>query len=197
LAKSPLGVIRSIIDRPMTTEGESEMTTTAVRPSSRRMPEWSERFEREVLTHLDRLYAGARWMTSDGAAAEDLVQRAVERALRDFHPARPESAVRVWLFGHLVGAWFDAEPLHPGAPGRVRPTVPATADEVILGAKDALTPIVRITLYLVDVEEFDYREVAAVTEVTPGIVESRVRRAHERLSDRLAAWLRDAATGGE
>jgi DNA-directed RNA polymerase specialized sigma24 family protein len=167
------------------------MSTTVVRPPQGTAPADDRsddgRFEREVLVHLGRVYAGARWMTSGQAAAEELVERTFERALRDFHWARPEGGVLPWLYGHLVGAWFEQEP-RAGA-GRPGPAVAATPDEVILGAKNALAPIVRITLYLVEVENLSVHDVARITEVPPGIVESRVRRAHRRLADQLKSWL--------
>ncbi len=151
-------------------------------------------FEREVLVHLDRVYAGALWMTSDPAAAEELVQRTFERALRDFHWAQPETSVPGWLYGHLVGAWFEAEP-----PARTaRRTTSGTSgspDKVILGAKDTLAPIVRITLYLADVEELPVAEIAEITEVPAGIVEARVRRGHAQLAGQLAAWLQQSSDG--
>lgn len=156
-------------------------------------------FEREVLVHLDRVYAGALWMTSDPVAAEALVQRTFERALRDFHWAQPEAAVPGWLYRHLVGAWFEAEP--PARANR-RTTqapsgTPTSADTVILGAKDTIAPIVRITLYLADVEELPVTEIAAITEVPAGIVEARVRRGHAQLAGQLAAWLRRTADGAQ
>ncbi|MEW2520860.1 RNA polymerase sigma factor [Actinacidiphila alni] len=173
---------------------ESDMSTMVVRPSYGDAPSEDRRFERDVLVHLDRVYAGARWMTSGQAAAEELVGRTFERAVRDFHWARPAGGVVPWLYGHLVGAWFDSQELRGGAPRSV-PPAPTSPDEVIRDAKDALAPIVRVTLYLVEVENLSVDEVARITEVPPGIVESRVRRAHRRLADQLKSWLDQPGSG--
>ena len=162
-------------------------------------------FEREVRVHLDRVYAGALWMTSDPAAAGELVQRTFERAVRDFHWALPEAAVPGWLYRHLVRAWFEAEP-------PVRPTRRAqsgtsgsasggasgprgSADKAAPGARDGIAPIIRITLYLADVEELPVAEIAGITEVPAGIVEARIRRGHAQLAGQLATWLRQTADG--
>jgi RNA polymerase sigma-70 factor (ECF subfamily) len=147
------------------------------------------RFEREALVHVDRLYAGALQLTSGQVAAEELVQRTFERAFRDFHWALPEATVPVWLYRHLVSTWFDEEP-HRRSPRRSSSIAAGTADEVVLGAMHALAPAVRITLYLADVEGFSSRQIAEITEVPTGIVESRMRRAHRQLANSLEAWLR-------
>lgn len=147
------------------------------------------RFEREVLAHLDRLYTGALRLTPHPAEAEDLVQRTFERAFQDFHWARPQDTIRAWLFHHLVGVWFDDEPHLPVAPLPAAPE-PGSADAAMRGAIASLTPVVRLTLHLSDVEGFSEQQIAEITEVPPGIVAARLRRAHERLADHLVTWLR-------
>ncbi|WP_225850680.1 RNA polymerase sigma factor [Streptomyces sp. HPF1205] len=189
--------------------------STAVQPFHDVTARGGERFEHEVLPHLDRVYAGALRLTGgDRPAAEALVQRAFERAFRDFHWARPATGVPAWLYQHLVGAWFEREPYGraprgatasvPGATaaglpraGGVRadgglpcgPGVRDAVDEVVREAMDALAPIVRFTLYLADAEGYSKHDMARITEVPPGIVEARVHRAHAQLADRLTRWL--------
>ena len=147
-----------------------------------------ERFEQEVLTHLDRVYAGALQLIPDRAAAEVLVQRTFDRAYLDHHWARPSGSVLAWLYGHLVAAWFEQD-LRGHAPRRPAAGAPHSADDVVHGVLDTLTPIVRITVYLADAEGLSKDEIARITEVPAGIVETRIRRAHEQMTGRLTDWL--------
>jgi RNA polymerase sigma-70 factor (ECF subfamily) len=177
--------------------------TTAVRPLHDITERGEERFEQEVLSHLDRVYAGALRLTGgDGKAAEALVQRAFERAFRDFHWARPAEGVPAWLYQHLVGTWFEQEPFGrvphaaPDSPALSRsgglpcgPAARAAVDDVVRGGMAALAPVVRFTVYLADAEGFTKQEIARITEVPPGIVEARLRRAHAQLAGRLTSWL--------
>src|SRR5580700_11395368 len=53
-------------------------------------------FARVALPHLDSAYSLARWLVRDPAAAEDVVQDAMVRALSYFASFRGENA-RAWL----------------------------------------------------------------------------------------------------
>jgi RNA polymerase sigma-70 factor, ECF subfamily len=182
--------------------GESNMST-AVQPFHSLTAQGQERFEHEVLPHLDRVYAGALRLTGgDRSAAEALAERTFERAFRDFHWARPASGVPAWLYQHLVSTWFEQEPYvraprgaalagaAPAAGGLpCGPGVRDAVDEVVREAMDTLAPIVRLTLYLADAEGCTKHEIARITEVPTGIVEARIQRAHGRLAGRLTRWL--------
>src|ERR1700733_15075026 len=54
-------------------------------------------FEDEALPHLDTLYRVALRLTGEPAAAEDLVQDTMLRALRAWGSFRPGSNARAWL----------------------------------------------------------------------------------------------------
>lgn len=186
------------------------MSTATVQPFHTVVPRGEERFEREVLPHLDRVYAGALRLTGgDRAAAEPLVQRTFERAFRDFHWADDTTGVPAWLYEHLVSTWFEQEPYGrmPRGASALGPASPTTdgvsaagglpcgpgvrdaVDEVVRGAMDTLAPIVRFTLYLADAEGYSKHDIARITEVPAGIVEARIRRAHDQLAGRLTQWL--------
>lgn len=177
--------------------------STAVQPLHDVTERGGERFEHEVLPHLDRVYAGALRLTGgDRAHAEALVQRTFERAYRDFHWARPAAGVPAWLYQHLVSTWFEQEPYGrarraaPGSPAIRKagalpcgPGARAAVDDVVRGGMDALAPVVRLTLYLADAEGFSKQDIARITEVPAGIVEARLDRAHAQLAGRLTHWL--------
>src|SRR5690606_40919027 len=55
------------------------------------------RFGDEALPHLDLLYRVALRLTGDPAAAEDLVQDTMLKALRAWESFRPGSNARAWL----------------------------------------------------------------------------------------------------
>src|SRR5687767_12441594 len=54
--------------------------------------------EQSVEQHIPRLRRYARALTGDRAAADDLVQDTLERALSRFHLWRRGSDLRAWLF---------------------------------------------------------------------------------------------------
>jgi RNA polymerase sigma-70 factor (ECF subfamily) len=58
-------------------------------------------------------------------------------------------------------------------------------DEDIVAALDQLPVIVRMTVYLADVEGYRYREIAALTDVPIGTVMSRLARGRMRLRELL------------
>src|SRR5438067_13713612 len=60
------------------------------------MDDKRERFEAQVMPHLDAAYRFARWLSRSPADADDVVQEAYLRAFRGFDRLRG-SAVKAWL----------------------------------------------------------------------------------------------------
>jgi len=137
-----------------------------------------------------RRYAYA--LVREHAAADDLVQDTLERALSRWSSRRPDGDLRAWLFAILrnlhVGrhrqarrrgqavAIDDAEPADPTAdPGAM-----LEAHDV-LAAVDQLPEEQKSLLLLVGVEDFSYDEAARILGLPVGTVMSRLSRARRRL----------------
>ncbi|KAB7769134.1 RNA polymerase sigma factor [Xanthomonas maliensis] len=141
---------------------------------------------------LPPLQRFARSLSGDAAAADDLVQATLERALRRWSSRHSDDALQPWLFAILYRQFLDAQ-RRAARWQRVRglfaaqqPSQSASAERVHAGrtllASLALLPAEqRALLLLVSVEGFSYREVAETLGVPIGTVMSRLSRARERL----------------
>jgi len=158
------------------------------------------RFDAQVLPHLDAAYRFARWLARSPADADDLVQEAMLRAFRGFDGLRGGD-VKAWLFAivrncHLTGiTQRDRRSLVPlPEEGDPQLVCPAPGPESASMRRDEqrslarlladLPPEHREVLILREIEELDYREIAAVTEVPIGTVMSRLARARTALKAR-------------
>jgi len=148
-----------------------------------------------ILAHLDSAHNLARWLVRDPAAAEDVVQDAVVRALRYGGGWRGGDA-RAWLLRIVRNTAMDwlrgrgrEQPLEP----EMETTLPDPAPdpEAVMAARQArhglteamaaLPPEWRECLMLRTVEDLSYRQIAAVTGVPIGTVMSRLWRARAAL----------------
>jgi len=161
------------------------------------------RFDAEVLPHLDAAYRFARWLARSPADADDLVQESMLRAFRGFDGWRGGD-VKAWLFaimrnchltGHARRERRAAEPLpDEGDPRHAALVCPAPGPEAASMRRDEerglarlledLPPEHREVLVLREIEELDYRSIAAVTQVPIGTVMSRLARARAALKAR-------------
>jgi RNA polymerase sigma-70 factor (ECF subfamily) len=160
-----------------------------------------ERFERDLLPHLDAAYNLARWLTRDDHDAEDLVQTAYLRALKSvggLSGANP----RAWLLAvvrNVCYTWlrrekarapaspFDEE-VHGAGLDATSPEQPLLREDrvrLVRVAVEELPPDLREVIVLRELEELSYREIAAVADIPLGTVMSRLARARERLRQRL------------
>jgi RNA polymerase sigma factor (sigma-70 family) len=162
-----------------------------------------ERFEAEVLPHLDSAYTLARYLTRDLHDAEDIVQDAYLRALRYFDTYRGGDA-RAWMLTivrNTFHTWrrrqrrqesvveFDedrhseaVEAAHPGT------LLDAALDrESLERALEHLPTEFREVLVLRELEGMSYKEIGMVVGVPEGTVMSRLARGRERLRRALLA----------
>ncbi len=153
----------------------------------------SENFAAVVMPHLDDAYALARWLSGNGADAEDIVQDACLRALRGLDGysggnarawllAITRNAAFTWLARNRPKALVVAEDIEALAPADSAPTpeeaLIANADAArIERAIFALPPPFKETLVLRDINGLSYREIAEITGVPLGTVMSRLARA--------------------
>src|SRR5688572_29450295 len=165
----------------------------------------SASFEAEALTYLDGLYRAALRLTRVPADAEDLVQETYLRAFRASESFEPDTNLRAWLFTILHNTARNRardrarEPVtvDSEAVDRAADTRPGRADtpETILlrdtlapelqAAIDDLPETFRQAVWLRDVEEFSYAEIAAMMEIPIGTVMSRISRGRRMLFERL------------
>jgi RNA polymerase sigma-70 factor (ECF subfamily) len=143
-------------------------------------------------TLIPRLRRFARSLVHEPAAADDLVQATLERALTHGRTRHTADALQPWLFSILYRQFIDdhrraqrwrrlaqlfgqAEPEHAPSAESV------TATRATLAAFDMLPADQRALLLLVSVEGFSYREVAGTLKVPIGTVMSRLARARQAL----------------
>mgnify|MGYP001797478221 CR=1 FL=1 len=142
----------------------------------------------EVLLPEFRAYATAICASADDA--EDLVQDAIERALRTENRPTQLDALRPWMFRVIRNLHYDelrkrrvrreylaAEKRFSDEAG----TSDAARDILIRMALEKLPPDMREVLCLVDIMGLKYAEAADVMNVANGTVMSRISRARKAL----------------
>ena len=165
-----------------------------------------ERFEAQVLQHLDAAYRYARWLARSLHDAEDVVQDALVRAYRSFEQLRAEDA-KAWLLSIVRNCHLSAisqrqrQRLQPlpeagsGAPELVAADPGPEAQALERDEQRTLQRLLAVlpdehreVLVLREVEDMNYREIAAITKVPIGTVMSRLARARASLR---ARWLEE------
>ncbi len=170
-------------------------------------PETIERFEREVLPHVDVAYRMAITLTHDPDRAADLVQEAILRALRAFPRLQHHDNLRSWLARVVHTTFLDMvryEQRRPvesldehddasdGAYGFVEmqpAVISESVDDDFEAALASLPPGWRSIVHLVDVEGMSYEETSIALDVPVGTVRSRLHRARHRLQIELCRRL--------
>ncbi len=139
---------------------------------------------------LPRLRRFARSLAGDGA--DDIVQAALERALRRWDSRRDDEALQAWLFAIVyrqfvtehrrARRWQRVMELFGTEPVELAPSPERIHEgQSVLAAFARLPPDHRALLLLVSVEGFSYREAADMLELPIGTVMSRLSRAREKL----------------
>ncbi len=167
----------------------------------------SPAFETEALASLDSLYRTALRLTRAPADAEDLVQETYLKAFRAADSFTPGTNLRAWLFTILHNTArnrardrardtvaVDSEVVERAAEGPARGVPPETPETLLLrdtlapelqAAIDALPDTFRQAVWLRDVEEFSYAEIATMLSIPVGTVMSRISRGRHLLFERL------------
>jgi len=169
-------------------------------------------FEAAALELVDSLYRTALRLTRDPSDAEDLVQDTYLKAFKAAETFQPGSNLRAWLFTILHNTSknrvrdrardavsIDSEAVEQAADtphfGNFGSAGPVNTPETLLlrdtltpelqTAVDELPPAFREAVWLRDVEEFTYAEIADVLGVPMGTVMSRISRGRRMLFDKL------------
>lgn len=158
-------------------------------------------FERLVLPHLDAAYNLARWLMRDTAAAEDVLQEAMLRALTYFSGFKGSNP-KAWLLQIVRHVAYGSLALNRGRatiPLDEELALPAVEDDpetALLRSREqqqvralvaALPVELRETLVLREFEECSYKEIAEATQTPIGTVMSRLWRARQLLAQTAAA----------
>jgi len=158
-------------------------------------------FERELLTLLPRLRRFARALARDAADADDLVQAALERALRARDQWLPGSRLDAWMMRIVRNCWIDEA---RSRARRARTFVPEEEGEMVGSqahreievraelhavdkAMNSLSPEQREVIALVLVEGLAYREAADLLDIPIGTLTSRLTRGRQALAQMLEA----------
>ena len=165
-------------------------------------------FGTEVLGYLEPLFATAMRLTRNRADAEDLVQDTIVKALRFQDRFERGTNLRAWLYTILHNTWRNRvrdtvreavdvnseriEELASTVDGPAdietpeRALLRATMDVDLREALDQLPEAFRQAVWLRDVEEFSYAEIAKMLDVPIGTVMSRISRGRRLLFQKLS-----------
>jgi RNA polymerase sigma-70 factor, ECF subfamily len=150
-------------------------------------------FERLLEIEIPRLRRYARALTHNRAAADDLVQNSLIRALEKQHLWQPGTNLRAWLFtllhnqhvNELRRSARDAAvgPLDEEEPAwKVEPDVDSSLELRDLDRALSMLPEEqRAVVLLIGLEGLQYEEAAAILEVPIGTIRSRLSRARSTL----------------
>ena len=167
-----------------------------------------DEFTREALSYVDSLYGTALRLTRRAADAEDLVQDTFLKAFRSAHQFEPGTNLKAWLFTILHNTFrnnrrhdgrnpvdVDSEAVERAAGAGPADQSPEqilsrqTLDADLQAALDALPDAFRQAVWLRDVEELSYAEIAEMLGIPLGTVMSRISRGRRQLFEKLSGAL--------
>ena len=162
-------------------------------------------FAQEALSYVDSLYGTALRLTRSPADAEDLVQDTYLKAFRSSAQFKRGTNLKAWLFTILHNTFLnmrrhdgrnpvdiDSDAVERAADLSAAEQTPeqlltrASLDADLQAALDSLPEAFRQAVWLRDVEEFSYAEIAEMLHVPIGTVMSRISRGRRMLYERLA-----------
>jgi len=177
-------------------------------------------FHDEALSYLDGLYGMAMRLTRNRADAEDLVQETFLKAIRAQRQYQPGTNMKAWLFTILHNTFLNTRRQAGRAPTTVdsemveraaadvaasvetpeQLLMRASLDADLQEALDLMPDSFRQAVWLRDVEEFSYAEIAAMLGLPIGTVMSRISRGrrllHAHLTSKSSRSVRAAAAEG-
>lgn len=162
-----------------------------------------------ALEFVEPLYATALRLTRNRADAEDLVQDTFVKALRFEDRFAAGTNLKAWLYTILLNTWRNRRRDSARAPVEIDsprvdeaantgdgPSAMDTPEQILLRATvredlqvalDGLPEVFREAVWLRDVEEFTYAEIAQMLGVPIGTVMSRISRGRRLLFERLSS----------
>jgi RNA polymerase sigma-70 factor (ECF subfamily) len=163
----------------------------------------ADAFSADALALLDSLYGTAMRLARNPDMAQDLLQDTYLKAFRARARFAAGTNLKAWLFTILHNTWrnrrrdqarsrveYDSDVVEQaGETGSVSSPVEtpetlllrASFDEELRSALEALPDAFREAVWLRDVEELSYQEIAAVLVIPIGTVMSRISRGRKQL----------------
>jgi RNA polymerase sigma-70 factor (ECF subfamily) len=173
--------------------------------AGREAPGAADPFIEEALSYVDSLYGTALRLTRKPADAEDLVQDTYLKAFRAASQFERGTNLKAWLYTILHNTFrnmrrhdvrnpvdVDSETVEQAVDAAGSQQTPeqlltrATLDADLQAALDDLPNAFRQAVWLRDVEEFTYAEIAGMVGVPIGTVMSRISRGRRMLFERLS-----------
>ena len=171
-----------------------------------RDPSTAEAVAARSLEYLEPLFATAMRLTRNRTDAEDLVQDTFVKALRFSDRFAAGTNLKAWLYTILLNTWRNRrrdasraavdvdsprveEAATDGTAAQETPEqilLRATLRDDLQDALDALPEAFREAVWLRDVEEFTYAEIAEMLGIPIGTVMSRISRGRRLLFERLS-----------
>ena len=165
-------------------------------------------FASATLEFLDSLYGTALRLTRNPDRAQDLVQDTYLKAIRAERQFAAGTNLKAWLYTILHNTWrnrqrdgararveVDSEAVERSAEGGsldwFRQDTPESLllrdslDADLQAALDGLSSMFREVVWLRDVDELTYQEIADVLEIPIGTVMSRLSRGRKQLYESL------------
>ena len=174
-------------------------------PAGAAAPGADDPFTQEALSYVDSLYGTALRLTRRPSDAEDLVQDTYLKAFRAADQFERGTNLKAWLFTILHNTFrnmrrhdgrnpveVDSETVEQAVDAAGTQQTPeqlltrATLDADLQAALDELPDAFRQAVWLRDVEEFTYAEIADMVGVPIGTVMSRISRGRRMLFERLS-----------
>ena len=172
-------------------------------------PPDADAFASEALALLEPLFATALRLTRNRSDAEDLVQDTYVKAFRSADQFERGTNLKAWLYTILHNTWrnrrrdasrdtveVDSDRVEQAVAAGNGPAATDTPEHILLratldadlqAALDELPDAFREAVWLRDVEEFTYGEIAAMLGIPIGTVMSRISRGRRLLFERLSA----------
>ncbi len=159
-----------------------------------------EIFEMEAMRHIDDLFRTAKRLTMNQTDAEDLVQETFMQAWKSFDHYEVGTNCRAWLYKILFNKFDhyrrkkytqakyiqEADDLTFLSASYSTPVPEHLTDTEVIHALNKMPEHYRSVVLLADVQEFDYKEVAAILDIPIGTVMSRLNRGRTQLKKSLA-----------
>ncbi len=146
--------------------------------------------EEFVTAHYPRIFRLLRCLTGRADLAEDLTQQTFVRAWQALANFRNESRLSTWLHRiayHEYTHWLRDRREHLPLDAAEHLAAPALPEEwatlVLPQALAQLTPELRDAFLLYHVQELTIAEAAAILDIAPGTVKSRLFTARHRLRE--------------